>query len=212
MRKLLLATTFLVALSTIGAANSQGAVAPGRNPDPFSQFTTQPPTTQTQPTQQPSTAQPTQVLVQAPPAQPEGWLGYIFAAIFAVFTGGNLMQNFRKPGGQGLDIKALLGSDEFKAHVYTAAQQLVASGIPGQIVSQIPAVGVAEPLIRRLVAQGIEARIQSLTGGQPLDPNEPVVLAPASKLNTVLSGLEMLLRERRNQPTPQPTQPGAPVS
>lgn len=175
-----------------------------QRPDPFHQFTPQAP----QPTQQQAQnqapqqqAQAPNVLVQAPPKEPRDFFEWVMLALGGIFTaifGTKTLGDMRKPK---LDIGELLQSDDFKVRLYQGLQQVVGTGLPGAAISQIPGVGMAEPLLRRVVDQAIAARIGSLSGNVGVDQaaQGPMTVVPTEKLGGLLDGIEKLIG-RLNQP------------
>lgn len=182
-----------------------------RNPDPFHQFTPQAPLqtqAQNQPQQQ---AQAPNVVVQAPAKEPRDFFEWVMLALGGIFTaifGTRTLGDMRKPK---LDLGQLLQSDEFKVRVLQGVQQVVGTGLPGAAIGQIPGVGIAEPLLRRVVDQALAARIASLSGNAAGAVNVetaqgPMTIVPTDKIGGLLDGVEKLIASlaKQNQPKAQP--------
>jgi len=155
MKRMLLSTTLLAGL----VLSASAAVHPSKAQPSAPASTSQP--------AMPSVSQPQvvvsppQVTVQAP-SQPESWLGYILAAIFAVFTGGNLVNGWRM--GSKPDLRGILDSPEFKIKILNTTEQLLATGVPSR-----PGIGQFEPIMHRMadvMIDRLEAKLASGAVGQ----------------------------------------------
>jgi len=78
----------------------------------------------------------------------------ILAALFGI--------NTMKGGSGGKpDIKSFIESDDFRRIVDSAAMKIVQSGLPGQLIGQVPGVGVAEPALRQIVLRILNERLNT---------------------------------------------------
>ncbi len=174
MKKLLLATLLLAFISPTEAANKKVAmsiplprpipvekvyvaekgdlfVPPARiaqNPDPFK---TQPGQT----VQVPNPPAGSPINIHVPPnPQPEqsNFIQYLWMTLAGLLgTLFGIPQLKNAFGGQKLDLKSLIQSPDFHRVIDQAILDAVDSGLPGQIVKQIPGIGIFEPLIHQAV-------------------------------------------------------------
>jgi len=125
----------------------------------------------------------------------------IIAALFGI--------NTLKSGGSGKpDIKSFIESDDFRRIVDSAAMKIVQSGLPGQLIGQIPGVGVAEPALRQIVLRILNERLaagamnpmpDNTTAGTPMPSQSP----PASiipSLEAIVSRIEHLSETLNKRP------------
>lgn len=178
-----------------------------RNPDPFHQFTQQPPTTQQvqAPTQQlPGQFQqpPTQVLVQAPaPAAPQrdlwDWIMVGLGGLLTTFIGTNVLQGFRKPDFNNPNALRIM------------ALQAAQTGLNSPVVDNLLNFP-GEDIVERIANRVIERRLAAL-GVDPMGVQEAgrvagispgITPVPTEKLSGLLDGIESLIQRlgKLNQP------------
>jgi len=196
MRKLLFATTFLIASSSLSASALTAAVVPGRepptaiqqqvNPGPFNTRTPVPP---------PIVVPAPQVTVAAPEQNSiQSWLLTAFMGLIASVFG---VKSFS--GGSKVDLKEFLQSSEFRSILDQAAIRAINSGVPGQLIGQIPGVNAIEPLIRqlalkvlneRLASSGIDATAQASTAATPLINALETLMSRVERISDALTSLK----------------------
>ncbi len=77
-------------------------------------------------------------------------------------------------GGQKLDLKSLIQSPDFHRVIDQAILDAVDSGLPGQIVKQIPGIGIFEPLIHQAVEGILKKKLaEGAIGGAAPAPAMP---------------------------------------
>lgn len=230
MRKLLLASTILIASATLAQAADinrvealcskrgtcvelvsvdllpallieGGTSLTQRNPDPFHQFTPQPPIQ----VQQPVPGQPSQVVVQAPaPAPPQrdlwDWIMVGLGGILTALFGTNVLQGFRKPN--------LNDPNALRIMALQAAQIGLKSPVVDNLLN-FP----GEDIVERIANSVIERRLASL--GFTQQPGIPgpgvgsgMVAVPADKMTGLLDGVEALIKRfSQGQQPPNVQQP-----
>ena len=179
-------------------------LAQQRNPDPFHQFTQQP----SPPAVQPRSTEGQQpignpIVLQAPSEMPQGILGWVLAAIAAIFTGGNLFNGFRAG-----NIK--LGDGQIDPQTKVALLQLARRGVQSPLVDNLlnfPGEDLVEGIITRIIdrrlgtLQGQGGGTTFQGGGTASQVGVGMTRVPTEKLTGLLDGVEALIQRLGQQQT-----------